>query len=163
RQLWRRARPLHPRNGDGADGPRRRHLGSERQQPAVGVAQRLRDRRRLHGQQLLREPERHLYGADCARGGFRRERTEPAEPVESWARGDAPARSPARRTPPTVTVRPLHHIRLRTLTCTRGDFMETSIALDLEPTPTGALIVRALLRISGEPPAAAARTPLNLA
>ena len=41
--------------------------------------------------------------------------------------------------------------------------MNTQILLDHEPVADGGYLVRALLRITGEAPDAAARPPLNLA
>ena len=76
-----RARPVHPRDGNGADGPRSEDVGPERLEPGPHGAQRLRDRRRLHDLVVVREPVADLHGPHRARLRPRGERDQEAQPV----------------------------------------------------------------------------------
>src|SRR5213596_2726805 len=65
-RLRQRARPYHPRDGHRPHGTRPQDVGAQCQQPGVGCPQPVRDRRRVHGVVLVREPLHHLHGADGA-------------------------------------------------------------------------------------------------
>ena len=78
---WQRAGLVHPRDGDGADGPRPEDVGPERLEPGPHGAERLRDRRRLHDLVVVREPVADLHGPHRARLRPRGERDQEAQPV----------------------------------------------------------------------------------
>ncbi len=76
----------HPRNGDGANGPRPEDVGAERAQPGVGLHERLRHRWFGHGFVGMPEPVPHLHGAHRPRGGVRRRRAQARQPVRGRTR-----------------------------------------------------------------------------
>src|SRR2546427_6438674 len=76
-----------PRDGDGADGSGSEDVGAERAQPGLGRPERVRDGRCLHDINGVPQPVAHVYGADGASGGLRRERAPASQSLTGGAEG----------------------------------------------------------------------------
>ena len=71
----------HPRDGHGAHGQRPADVGAEPLEPGLGRAERVRDRRLVHGVVVMRESVADVHGADGARRRSCRRRAVAAQSV----------------------------------------------------------------------------------